>query len=126
MTRRQALSVGLGSCAVMGAAARNYASSTGLDLLRLNALGRSDEREGAVGVEAELLRQPTQTAIIICDMWGNHYCRSAVSRLEAMIPYMNLVISAARARGTEMVIEHIERYWCPTILGAGLARTEVS
>jgi hypothetical protein len=25
-------------------------------------------------------------------------------------------------RGTELVIEHIERYWCPSILGEDLTR----
>ena len=26
------------------------------------------------------------------------------------------------ARGVELVIEHIERYWCPSILGESLAK----
>jgi nicotinamidase-related amidase len=28
----------------------------------------------------------------------------------------------SHARGTELVIEHIERYWCPSLLGADLTR----
>ena len=28
----------------------------------------------------------------------------------------------SHARGTELVVEHIERYWCPSILGADLTR----
>ena len=28
----------------------------------------------------------------------------------------------SHTRGTELVVEHIERYWCPSILGADLAR----
>jgi nicotinamidase-related amidase len=28
----------------------------------------------------------------------------------------------SHARGTEMVVEHVERYWCPTILGEDLTR----
>jgi hypothetical protein len=28
----------------------------------------------------------------------------------------------SHARGTELVIEHIEQYWCPTILSADLTR----
>jgi hypothetical protein len=28
----------------------------------------------------------------------------------------------SHARGTEMVIEHIEKYWCPSILGEDLTR----
>jgi hypothetical protein len=26
----------------------------------------------------------------------------------------------SHARGTELVVEHVERYWCPSILGADL------
>src|SRR5262249_1871371 len=26
------------------------------------------------------------------------------------------------ARGTELVIEHIEKYWCPSVIGADLTR----
>ena len=103
MTRRQAIGVGLGSVAVMGAAARRYASSNELDLLRLNARRRSGEGKEAAVVEAELLWRPTETAIIICDMWDDHYCLSSVSRLEAMIPYMNLVTADARDRGVTII-----------------------
>jgi hypothetical protein len=28
----------------------------------------------------------------------------------------------SHTRGTEMVIEHIEKYWCPSILGEDLTR----
>jgi hypothetical protein len=28
----------------------------------------------------------------------------------------------SHARGTELVVEHIERYWCPSILGEDLTR----
>ena len=28
----------------------------------------------------------------------------------------------SHTRGTELVVEHIERYWCPSILGGDLTR----
>jgi nicotinamidase-related amidase len=44
-----------------------------------------------------------KTAIIICDMWDNHWSRGAVEREEAMIPQMNEVIKAARAKGVHII-----------------------
>ncbi len=42
-------------------------------------------------------------AIIICDMWDNHWSRGAVTREEALIPLMNRVIAAARERGMHII-----------------------
>ena len=39
-----------------------------------------------------------QTAIVICDMWNDHYCRNAARRVTEMAPTMNEVIRKARAR----------------------------
>ena len=38
----------------------------------------------------------SKTAIIICDMWDNHYCKSAAQRVSNMVPRMNAVLTAAR------------------------------
>ncbi len=40
-----------------------------------------------------------QTAIIICDMWDDHYCKSAAQRVGVMVPRMNQVLTAARSQG---------------------------
>lgn len=45
----------------------------------------------------------SETAIIICDMWDDHYCQSAAERVEAMAPVMNRVISAARSHGALVI-----------------------
>jgi nicotinamidase-related amidase len=42
-------------------------------------------------------------AIIICDMWDNHWSRAAVERENALIPRMNQVLAAARARGATII-----------------------
>ena len=42
---------------------------------------------------------PRQTAIIICDMWDDHWCKSAARRVAEMAGPMNEVIRGARARG---------------------------
>lgn len=42
---------------------------------------------------------PRETAIVICDMWNDHYCIAAARRVAEMAPHMNRVISAARDQG---------------------------
>ena len=45
----------------------------------------------------------TEAAIIICDMWDNHWSRGAVERVNAMVPRMNEVVGAARDKGMTIV-----------------------
>lgn len=47
--------------------------------------------------------QAEQTALLLCDVWNNHWCRGAVERLEAMIPRMNAVVKNVRDRGATIV-----------------------
>ena len=47
--------------------------------------------------------KPSQTAIIICDMWNNHYCQLAAQRVDAMAPRMNEVVTAARNHGVMII-----------------------
>ncbi|MEZ4863543.1 MAG: isochorismatase family protein [Caldilineaceae bacterium] len=47
--------------------------------------------------------QGNKLAVIICDMWDNHWSRGAVVREEAMIPHMNRVLAAVRAKGGQII-----------------------
>lgn len=47
---------------------------------------------------------PEETAIIVCDMWNQHWCKGATRRVQELAPRMNRVISLARSRG--MLIIH--------------------
>lgn len=47
---------------------------------------------------------PSQTAIIICDMWDKHWCSGATARVAEMAPRLNEVISIGRDKG--MLIVH--------------------
>lgn len=47
---------------------------------------------------------PSQTAIIISDMWDKHWCTGATSRVAEMAPRLNEVLTIARAKG--MLIVH--------------------
>lgn len=44
-----------------------------------------------------------KVAILICDMWDNHWSRGAVEREAALIPPMNAVLAAARSRGAHII-----------------------
>jgi nicotinamidase-related amidase len=44
-----------------------------------------------------------KTAVIICDMWDDHYCKSAAQRVGVMAPRMNAVLTAARERGVMII-----------------------
>ncbi len=46
---------------------------------------------------------PKQTAIVICDMWDQHWCKCATERVAEMAPKMNAVVKAARAKGVLII-----------------------
>ncbi|MCP5520071.1 MAG: ThuA domain-containing protein [Verrucomicrobiales bacterium] len=45
----------------------------------------------------------TQTAIVVCDMWNQHWCQGATARVAEMAPRMNEVLKAARAQGVLII-----------------------
>lgn len=45
----------------------------------------------------------SKTAVVICDMWDDHYCRNAAKRVGEMAPRMNEVITKARAQGALII-----------------------
>jgi nicotinamidase-related amidase len=47
---------------------------------------------------------PHETAIIICDMWNQHWCKGATSRVAELAPRLNQLIVVARQQG--MLIVH--------------------
>lgn len=54
-------------------------------------------------VESRLLWEPQKTAIIICDMWDQHWCQGATTRVAEMAPRMNQVVKEARQRGVFII-----------------------
>lgn len=46
---------------------------------------------------------PARCAIIVCDVWDNHWCRGAVCRLQALLPRMNETLESARRQGMQIV-----------------------
>jgi len=46
---------------------------------------------------------PSKTALIICDMWDNHWCQGAARRVEELAGPMNQVVQEARRRGVFII-----------------------
>src|SRR5690348_4087 len=49
-------------------------------------------------VEKKATWDPKKTALIICDMWDDHWCKSAAKRVGEMAGPLNDVVKRARAR----------------------------
>lgn len=47
---------------------------------------------------------PSKAAVVVCDMWDNHWCGGAAKRVTQMAPRMNQVLGELRKRG--MLIVH--------------------
>ncbi len=104
MTRRQAVLYSMGGLAAIALGQRLTRRQTEpATVLRLETRRRVERNGSLVAVHEEALWKAAETAIVICDMWDDHYCLNSVSRLEAMIPEMNRVINGARALGVSIV-----------------------
>ena len=68
--------------------------------LRSRVKGDGD-RYTAVEKKAEW--DPKKTALIICDMWDDHWCKSAARRVAEMAGPLNEVVKAARSRGVFII-----------------------
>ena len=63
-----------------------------------------DIAPGTLVIHQEIqLWNPKETAIIICDMWDQHWCKGATARVAEMAPLMNVVITIAREKGITIV-----------------------
>ncbi|WP_373650365.1 PVC-type heme-binding CxxCH protein [Schlesneria sp. DSM 10557] len=46
---------------------------------------------------------PRKTAIVVCDMWDQHWCPESTTRVAEMAPHMDEVIQAARSLGVFII-----------------------
>jgi nicotinamidase-related amidase len=44
-----------------------------------------------------------QVAVLVCDMWDNHWCRGAAKRVNEMAPRMNAVLERIRGAGIPVI-----------------------
>ncbi|MBX3239205.1 MAG: isochorismatase family protein [Chitinophagaceae bacterium] len=64
----------------------------------------SNEDPGAYFISQDIQHwEPSQTAIIICDMWDKHWCTGATARVAEMAPRLNEVLKIAREKGMFIV-----------------------
>ena len=54
-------------------------------------------------VEKKAAWDPKKTAIILCDMWDDHWCKSASARVAELAGPMNEVVKAARSKGAFII-----------------------
>jgi putative heme-binding domain-containing protein len=65
---------------------------------------RASANQNAFAVKEKLFRwDPGRTAIVICDMWDQHWCRGATRRVGELAPAMNRAVAAARTRGVLII-----------------------
>lgn len=78
-------------------------TSTSAEHLKLNlrSLGKGT---GEAKAKTELAKwKAEKTAIIICDMWDDHWCKSAARRVEEMAPALNAAVKTARSKGVFVI-----------------------
>lgn len=76
------------------------------ELLTLHLRTREPAKLGSKDViSAELTAEwdPAETAIVVCDMWDQHWCKGATARVAEIAPRMNEVLKAARKQGVLII-----------------------
>jgi nicotinamidase-related amidase len=62
------------------------------------------EGDSTFAVEERVVEwSPRQTALIICDMWDQHWCAGAARRVRELAPVMNQAVAAAREKGVLII-----------------------
>ncbi|MEM7014521.1 MAG: protein-signal peptide and transmembrane prediction [Verrucomicrobiota bacterium] len=79
----------------------NPLTSAAADPLMLNL--RSLPKEGGEATVEKAEWDPKKTALIICDMWDDHWCKSAARRVGEMAPYLDKTVKEARERGVFII-----------------------
>jgi len=80
------------------------ASVDGREPLHLHLRSRANGKgEGSTVMEKTADWDPKKTALIICDMWDDHWCKSAARRVAEMAGPLNDTVKAARARGVFII-----------------------
>lgn len=75
-------------------------------VVRLNVRGRVEAFKGSgewQEVRLERALPIHQTAILICDMWDNHWCTGAARRVNVLAQKMAPLIEQARAGGVQII-----------------------
>jgi len=71
--------------------------------LQLRSQARTPGEDGFTRVAKQADWNPQKTALIICDMWDDHWCRSAAARVNELAGPLNDVVRTARKRGVFII-----------------------
>jgi putative heme-binding domain-containing protein len=80
--------------------------SAGADSLTLPTRSRVETSKGSGEWRVEektATWDPGKTAIVVCDMWNQHWCKGATRRVAEMAPRMNEVVKEARNHGVFII-----------------------
>jgi nicotinamidase-related amidase len=69
----------------------------------LNLTLRSRKEGSAAPQEKKVTWEAKKTALIVCDMWDDHWCKSAARRVSEMAGPFNEMLKQARARGVFII-----------------------
>jgi nicotinamidase-related amidase len=90
--------------ALVGVAAMSSSAFSAEDGLHLTLRARSVSKDGkSLVTQKQTVWEPRETALIICDMWDDHWCKSAARRVSEMAEPLNEVVKQARARGVFII-----------------------
>jgi nicotinamidase-related amidase len=89
------------SCAMITSA---RADSAQLRLtLRSRVKSQHEAKDAFDPIEKKVTWVPKETAIIICDMWDDHWCKSAARRVAELAGPMNELVKQARVKGVFII-----------------------
>lgn len=71
--------------------------------LNLRSRAASPGMQPVAPAEKQVTWDPRQTAIIVCDMWDQHWCKSAADRVGELAGPMNEMLKKARANGVLII-----------------------
>jgi len=71
------------------------------ETLQLSLRSRASDGSGAV--EKRATWDSSKTALIICDMWDDHWCKSAARRVVELAGPLNETVKTARAKGVFII-----------------------
>lgn len=71
--------------------------------LRSRVKSADAAKPGFVEKEQRVVWDAKKTALIICDMWDDHWCKSAARRVTELAGPMNEMVKTARARGVFII-----------------------
>lgn len=71
--------------------------------LELHTQSRSASDPSATPTRKTVQWDPKQTALIVCDMWDDHWCKSASRRVAELAGPLNAAVRDARAKGVFII-----------------------